>query len=37
MSLHIAFDQAFPSGFVTPPGSGPAQSVLNPSGGALGQ
>jgi hypothetical protein len=37
VGFYVAFEQAFVSGLVTPPGTGPAQSILSPIGGALGQ
>lgn len=37
VGFYVAFEQAFPSGAVTPPAFGPAQSILSPAGGALGQ
>ena len=37
VGFYLAFEQAFPSGAVTPPAFGPAQSILTPVGGALGQ
>lgn len=37
VGFYLAFEQAFPSGAVSPPGFAPAQSILTPLGGALGQ
>jgi hypothetical protein len=37
VGFYIAFEQAFPTFLVTPPGAGATQSVLNLGGGALGQ
>lgn len=35
--FYVAFEQAFPAGSVSPPSFGPAQSILDPTAGALGQ
>ena len=37
IGFYLAFSQAFGSGAVAPPGAAPAQAILNPLGGALGQ
>lgn len=37
VGFYVAFEQAFGSGGVSPPGSAAAQSILSPLGGALGQ
>jgi len=37
VGFYVAFEQAFGSTGPTPPGSAPAQSILSPLGGALGQ
>lgn len=37
LGFYLAFEQAFPAGAVSPPSFGAAQSILNPTAGALGQ
>jgi hypothetical protein len=37
VGFYVAFEQAFTSSTVSPPGTGAAQSILSPLGGALGQ
>ena len=37
VGFYVAFEQAFVSGAVTPPSPSPAQAILSPLGGALGQ
>jgi hypothetical protein len=37
IGFYAAFEHAFPAGVVTAPGSAPAQAMLSPLGGALGQ
>ena len=37
IGFYVAFEQAFVSSSVTPPSPSPAQAILSPLGGALGQ